>query len=357
MVLPLRDGGRVGRRQPHLRSPGPRCTGLLFSGCLASLAIAPHVTLFLTCPPLRPRRPRRRSQRRQVVAPQRPRRPAPGHRESRAQTTRLPVVGLRTEGTPRSSFTTCPASSIRRTSCRPGCRAPPATPSKRRPHPPSPSRSRRSGAAVRAGRRARDDHRRHRSLVVYTKGDLISAERRAELEQTWLRRVGRERRWGSIRYSPGSRRICRRARTSSIPMTSARSRFASSSVEYLREAAFALPRGRAPVCVQCGGRGVSRRRAARVHSGELVRRTGITKANRHRCGWSHDQGDRGAGACAHGRAARRAGLSRSLGRVLPHWRTDAAALTRFGFPDSFSRRSRDAGPRTPPDSGVSQVQG
>ncbi len=47
--------------------------------------------------------------------------------------------------------------------------------------------------------------RRHPSLTVYTKGDLIGAERRAELEPEWPRRVGHDRRWGSIGCSPGSR--------------------------------------------------------------------------------------------------------------------------------------------------------
>ena len=251
----------------------------------------------------------------------------------RAQTTRLPVVGLRTEGHRQIVFHDLPglldpaylmqarmqsaamatlakADLILHLHPAPDAPAPRFEQVARLPRPPA------SPIAI-----------------VYTKADLISADRRTELEQNGLvvstvKNIGIDRVLGWIET-----RLPEGAHEHDPEDVGAQPvRFFVG--EYLREAAFALLEDELPYAF-----------TAEVEEYREAERPVYIRVNLYVERESQKRIVIGAGGRvikAIGAQARRrmeelldAQVYLDLWvRVLPHWRTDAAALTRFGFPDS-----------------------
>ena len=180
-------------------------------------------------------------------------------------------------------------------------------------------------------------------LTVYTKGDLISGvPARIALE---ARGSGRRR------ERAGWNRAAARAGPALLPerefeydpedVGTQPLRFFV--VEYLREAAFEPPGRRAALLLHRRGRGVSRSRAARIHSGHALRRAGVAEGDRHRPLGTDDQG---AGAHARRRLEELIGAPVYLDcwvKALPNWRKSSAALARFGFPRRSPRSTSSKG--------------
>lgn len=169
--------------------------------------------------------------------------------------------------------------------------------------------------------------------VVYTKADLVSADRRTELEQSGLvvstvKNIGIDRLLGWIET-----RLPEGAHEHDPEDVGAQPvRFFVG--EYLREAAFALLEDELPYAF-----------TAEVEEYREAERPVYIRVNLYVERESQKRIVIGAGGRvikAIGAQARRR-MEELLDtqvyldlwvRVLPHWRTDAAALTRFGFPDS-----------------------
>ena len=170
-------------------------------------------------------------------------------------------------------------------------------------------------------------------LTVYTKGDLLSAERRAALPAEALV-VSAERDQGLARLLERIRAHLPEAEFEHDPDDASTQQVRFFVVEYLREAAFELLEDELPYAFHA--------EVEEFREGSTPVYVRVTLFVERESQKRIVIGHGGATIKALGASARRR-LEDLIGtpvyldlwvKVLPNWRRNAAALTRFGFPDS-----------------------